>query len=51
MLLAAHAVGDWRARGGVARWLLLLGVVAAGAGAYGLALLATGWRPRDLRGG
>ncbi|MBW8311997.1 MAG: murein biosynthesis integral membrane protein MurJ [Rhizobium sp.] len=51
VLLAANAVGDWRAWGGLARWLLLLGVVAAGAGAYGLALLATGWRPRDLRGG
>ena len=36
--------------GGGLRWLLMLGVVAAGAAAYGLGLLASGWRPRQLRG-
>jgi putative peptidoglycan lipid II flippase len=50
VLAATHAVGDWRAWAGPARWGLLLAVVAAGAGGYGLALLATGWRPRELRG-
>jgi len=50
VLVAVHAVGDWRAWAGLARWGLLLAVVAAGAGAYGLALLAMGWRPRELRG-
>ena len=43
-------VGDWRSWTGWTRWAWLLATVAAGAGAYGLALLATGWRPRDLRG-
>ena len=50
VLAAAHAVGDWRLWSGWARWGWLMAVVAAGAGAYGLALLATGWRPRELRG-
>ncbi|WP_339826321.1 murein biosynthesis integral membrane protein MurJ [uncultured Arenimonas sp.] len=45
-----YAIGDWRAWAGVARWGLLLAVVGAGAGAYGLGLLAMGWRPRELRG-
>lgn len=43
-------IGDWREWAGLARWALLLAVVGAGAGAYGLGLLAGGWRPRDLRG-
>jgi len=50
VLGADHLVGDWRAWAGPARWCLLLAAVAAGAGAYGLALLVTGWRLRDLRG-
>ena len=50
MLAANHFIGDWRAWSGAMRWLLMLGVVAAGAGAFGLALLASGWRPRELRG-
>ncbi|WP_290885585.1 murein biosynthesis integral membrane protein MurJ [Arenimonas sp.] len=50
VLAANHAVGDWRAWSGELRWLLMLGVVAAGAAAYGLGLLASGWRPRQLRG-
>ncbi|KFN50357.1 murein biosynthesis integral membrane protein MurJ [Arenimonas composti] len=50
VLAASQAVGDWRAWAGAAQWGLLLAVVAAGAGAYGLALLALGWRPRELRG-
>ena len=50
VLGADAAIGDWRAWHGGMRWALLLGVVAAGAAAYGLALLATGWRLRDLRG-
>jgi putative peptidoglycan lipid II flippase len=43
-------VGDWRAWSGEWRWLLMFGVVAAGAAGYGLGLLASGWRPRQLRG-
>lgn len=50
VLGADHLVGDWRAWAGAARWGLLLAVVAAGAAAYGLALMATGWRLRELRG-
>ena len=50
VLGADHAIGDWRAWSGEWRWLLMLGVVAAGAAAYGLGLLASGWRPRELRG-
>ncbi|WP_322619045.1 polysaccharide biosynthesis C-terminal domain-containing protein [Arenimonas daejeonensis] len=50
VLMSAHAIGDWRAWSGMARWGWLLAVVAAGAGAYGLALMACGWRPRELRG-
>ncbi len=50
VLAANHAIGDWRAWSGTMRWLLMLGAVAAGAGAFGLALLVSGWRPRELRG-
>jgi len=50
VLLANHLIGDWRAWSGSMRWALLLAAVAAGAAAYGLALLASGWRPRELRG-
>lgn len=50
VLAVDHSIGDWRAWSGTMRWVLMLGVVAAGAGAFGLALLATGWRPRELRG-
>lgn len=43
-------IGDWTAMESlVRRALLLLAVVAAGALAYGAALLALGLRPRDLR--
>ncbi len=50
VLLANHLIGDWRAWSGSMRWALLLAAVVAGAAAYGLALLASGWRPRELRG-
>jgi putative peptidoglycan lipid II flippase len=50
VLVADHAVGDWRVWSGAMRWVLLFAVIGAGAGAYGLALLAGGWRPRELRG-
>lgn len=42
-------IGDWTAMAGWARWGWLLAVIAAGAGAYGLVLLAAGLRPRHLR--
>lgn len=50
VLALSFRVGDWTAIGNP--WWrvgLLLGVVAAGAAAYGVALLAMGLRPRDLR--
>ena len=50
VLAANHFIGDWRAWSGEMRWLLMLGAVASGAGAFGVALLASGWRPRELRG-
>ncbi len=50
VLAASHQVGDWRAWSGGMRWVWMFSVVAAGAGGYGLALLASGWRPRELRG-
>ncbi|MEO6365401.1 MAG: lipid II flippase MurJ, partial [Luteimonas sp.] len=44
-------IGDWTAIDGVLdRVLLLLMAISAGAVAYGVTLLATGLRPRDLRG-
>ena len=50
VLYARHLVGDWGALG---PWYLraawLLGVVGAGALAYGLGLLLAGVRPRQLR--
>ncbi|WP_084500280.1 murein biosynthesis integral membrane protein MurJ [Luteimonas mephitis] len=53
MTLAVLAVrawaGDWLALRAVVRWLWLLGAVAAGGVAYGVALLALGIRPRHLR--
>lgn len=42
-------IGDFAAREFAARWGLLLLTVAAGALAYGGALLALGWRPSQLR--
>jgi len=42
-------IGDWTAMAGWARWGWLLAVIAAGAGAYGVVLLAAGLRPRHLR--
>lgn len=42
-------VGPWAVLEPAARVAWLLGTVGAGALAYGLALLATGLRPRDLR--
>jgi putative peptidoglycan lipid II flippase len=50
VLLATWQVGDWRTWSGLARWGLLLSVVAGGAVAYGLGLILAGWRPRELRG-
>lgn len=44
-------IGDWTIIDSVLdRVLMLLAVIAAGAAAYGSTLLATGLRPRDLRG-
>lgn len=45
----SYRVGDWTAIDIWHRTLWLLVAVAAGAGAYGVALLAMGLRPRDLR--
>jgi putative peptidoglycan lipid II flippase len=47
--LAAQAwpASGWE--GELARWGGALGLVAGGALVYGLVLLATGWRPRELR--
>ncbi len=42
-------VGDFAVLAEMERWSWLLATVAAGAGAYGLGLLATGWRPGELR--
>jgi putative peptidoglycan lipid II flippase len=50
VLAVDHAAGDWRSWSGVWRWTWLFATVAAGTAAYGLGLLATGWRPRELRG-
>lgn len=41
--------GPWLELDAFARWFWLLLAVAAGGGVYGLALLALGWRPRELR--
>jgi putative peptidoglycan lipid II flippase len=50
VLLIDHRIGDWTAMAsGWRRAGLLLGVVAAGAVAYGLTLIAMGLRPRHLR--
>ena len=43
-------VGEWTALTVPWRWIWLLAAVAAGAGAYGLVMLATGLRLRHLRG-
>jgi len=49
-VLAMRAVvGDFGALGEWARWAWLGATIGAGAGAYGLGLLAAGWRPRQLR--
>ncbi|MEB2315871.1 MAG: murein biosynthesis integral membrane protein MurJ [Xanthomonadaceae bacterium] len=50
-VLIALRIGpwDWRALHGTTRWLWLALVIAAGAGTYAVALLAFGWRPRELR--
>lgn len=45
----SYRVGDWTAMDIWHRTLWLLTAVAAGAAAYGAALLAMGLRPRDLR--
>jgi putative peptidoglycan lipid II flippase len=44
-------VGDWQRLGELWRWLATLGVVLAGAAAYGGTLLLAGLRPRHLREG
>jgi putative peptidoglycan lipid II flippase len=49
VLVFRHFVGDWTDYVWWRRVLLLLGVVASGAAAYGTALIATGLRPRHLR--
>ena len=51
VVLVALRMGpwDWRALHGAMRWLWLALVIAAGAGTYVVALLALGWRPRELR--
>ena len=51
VVMLRYWVGDWTAIEGWkprVSWLLL--VIVAGAATYGLTLLATGLRPRDLRG-
>ena len=48
VLLLREHVGAWSALAPAARVTWLLATVAAGAGAYGLTLLATGLRPRHL---
>jgi len=50
LLLASREVGDFAALPVTARFAHLLAVVGGGAAVYGLVLLATGWRPRALRG-
>lgn len=45
----SHWVGDWTAIGIWHRTLWLFTAVASGAAAYGVALVAMGLRPRDLR--
>ena len=42
-------VGDWSVMPGLWRWAYLLGVIGAGAAAYGAVLLIAGLRPRHLR--
>jgi putative peptidoglycan lipid II flippase len=42
-------IGDWRQLGELWRWLATLGVIVAGALAYGGTLLLAGLRPRHLR--
>ncbi len=49
LLLLRAAIGEWSQLHEVSRWLSALGLVAAGAIAYALGLLAAGLRPRDLR--
>jgi putative peptidoglycan lipid II flippase len=49
VLLLRQHVGDWNALDWASRVLWLLATVAAGALAYGLALLLAGLRPRHLR--
>jgi putative peptidoglycan lipid II flippase len=49
VLLLRQWIGDWAALSEAARWGGTLLLVAAGALAYALGLLAAGLRPRDLR--
>lgn len=49
LLLLARGVGVWGDLHGLARWGMVLLTVAAGAATYGIALLAMGWRPSELR--
>jgi putative peptidoglycan lipid II flippase len=49
VLVLRSYVGGFGTLGEFQRWTWLLAMVASGALAYGLGLLATGWRPRELR--
>ncbi|MGY0798265.1 murein biosynthesis integral membrane protein MurJ [Lysobacter sp. A286] len=49
VVLMREWIGDWTAMRGLWRWIWLLAVIAAGAGAYGVVLLIAGLRPRHLR--
>ena len=49
VLALRRYVGNFGILGEYARWMWLAAMVASGALAYGLGLLAAGWRPRELR--
>ena len=50
VVVVRERVGEWTELSVLWRWIWLLAAVAAGALAYGLAMLATGLRLRHLRG-
>lgn len=49
VLVLRDVVGDWSVMVAWQRWVWLLGVIGAGAAAYGAVLLIAGVRPRHLR--